>query len=110
MTFEEILDQAVAMLQRRGRIAYSALKRQFGLDDDYLQDLKDALLYAHPVVDDGRGVVWTGEAGLPSESDAHREADAEVRFHTILPVLTGLLQREGQVTYRTEKKPDQWES
>jgi TOMM system kinase/cyclase fusion protein len=62
MTFEEILDQAVAMLQRRGRIAYSALKRQFDLDDAYLEDLKDALLFAHPVVDeDGRGLVWTGE-------------------------------------------------
>lgn len=31
MTFEEILDHAVALLQRRRRIAYSALKRQFDL-------------------------------------------------------------------------------
>jgi len=55
VTFEERLDQAVAMLQRRGRIAYSALKRQFDLDEDYLADLKDAILYAHPhVVDDAR--------------------------------------------------------
>jgi hypothetical protein len=29
MTFEEILDQALAMLQRRGRVTYRALKRQF---------------------------------------------------------------------------------
>src|SRR5215468_1960034 len=33
MTFEEILDQAIAMLQRRGRVSYSTLKRQFQLDD-----------------------------------------------------------------------------
>ena len=33
MTFEEILDQAIAMLQRRGRLTYGALKRQFHLDD-----------------------------------------------------------------------------
>ena len=33
MTFEEILDQAIAMLQRRGRVTYRALKRQFQLDD-----------------------------------------------------------------------------
>src|SRR4030095_14136648 len=32
MTFEEILDQAIAMLQRRGRLTYGALKRQFDLD------------------------------------------------------------------------------
>ena len=59
MTFEEILDQAVAMLQRRGRIAYSALKRQFDLDDAYLEDLKDALVFGYPVIDEqGRGLVW----------------------------------------------------
>jgi hypothetical protein len=29
MHFEEILDQAIAMLQRRGRVTYRALKRQF---------------------------------------------------------------------------------
>src|SRR5499426_2697951 len=69
MTFEEILDQAVAMLQRRGRLTYGTLKRQFQLDDAALDDLKEQLLYAHPqVVDDaGRGVVWTGAtAGAPT--------------------------------------------
>src|SRR5262245_51961500 len=34
MTFEEIVDQALAMLQRRGRVAYRTLKRQFNLDDE----------------------------------------------------------------------------
>jgi hypothetical protein len=29
MTFEELLDHAMAMLQRRGRVAYRTLKRQF---------------------------------------------------------------------------------
>jgi hypothetical protein len=42
MTFEEILDQAIAMLQRRGRLTYGALKRQFQLDDAYLEDLNTA--------------------------------------------------------------------
>lgn len=36
MTFEEILDQTIAMLQRRGRVTYGTLKRQFQLDDDAL--------------------------------------------------------------------------
>ena len=53
------------MLQRRGRLTYSTLKRQFQLDDAALDDLKEELLYAHPqVVDDaGRGLVWTGDTG-----------------------------------------------
>jgi class 3 adenylate cyclase/tetratricopeptide (TPR) repeat protein len=64
MTFEEILDAVMAMLQRRGRVTYRTLKRQFHLDDDAFEDLKDELLYAYPYVvdDDGRGLVWTGEA------------------------------------------------
>ena len=68
MTFEELLDQAIAMLQRRGRITYRALQRQFALDEDALNDLKDELLYAHPEVHDdaGRGLVWTGDAGTAS--------------------------------------------
>src|SRR5437870_1056931 len=43
MTFEEMLDHALAMLQRRGRLTYRTLQRQFHLDDDALNDLKDAL-------------------------------------------------------------------
>jgi hypothetical protein len=32
MQFEEVLDQAIAMLQRRGRVTYRALKRQSDSD------------------------------------------------------------------------------
>src|SRR5206468_12013417 len=68
MTFEEMLDQATAMLQRQGRLTYGALKRQFQLDDATLDDLKEQLLYAHPqVVDDaGRGLVWNDETAVSS--------------------------------------------
>jgi TOMM system kinase/cyclase fusion protein len=64
MTFEDILDQVLAMLQRRGRVSYRTLMRQFALDDAYLQDLKEAILFAHPQVVDqaGQGLIWTGLA------------------------------------------------
>src|SRR5215471_5752516 len=62
MTFDDVLEQVVTLLKRQGRVSYSALKRRFDLDDDYLSDLKDELLFAHPVVDeDNRGLVWTGD-------------------------------------------------
>jgi hypothetical protein len=63
MTFEEILQQTVAILQSRGRVSYRALQRQFELDDTYLADLKDELLYAYPQVveDEGLGLAWTRE-------------------------------------------------
>jgi TOMM system kinase/cyclase fusion protein len=67
MTFEEILDQAIAMLQRRGRVAYRTLKRQFTLDDDALEDLKVEIIKAQrlAVDEDGEVLVWTGDAGAP---------------------------------------------
>src|SRR5713101_6276906 len=62
MTFEEILDQAIAMLQRRGRLTYGALKRQFQLDDAYLEDVKAELIEGQRVAvdEEGRVLVWTG--------------------------------------------------
>ena len=64
MTFEEILDQAIAMLQRRGRVTYQTLRLQFQLDEEHLEALKDAILFAYPQVVDaaGRGLVWGGDA------------------------------------------------
>src|SRR4029450_5985271 len=66
MTFEESLDQAVAMLQRRGRMTYRTLQRQFALDDEALTDLKDELLYTYPEIHDdaGRGLIWTGDPSI----------------------------------------------
>jgi hypothetical protein len=63
MTFEELLDYALAMLQRRGRVTYRTLQRQFNLDDALIEDLKVALLHEHPdVLDDtGHGLIWRGE-------------------------------------------------
>ena len=67
MTFEEILDQAIAMLQRRGRLTYSTLKRQFQLDDAALEDLKNELIEGQRLALDERGtvLVWTGDAAAP---------------------------------------------
>jgi class 3 adenylate cyclase len=62
MTFEEVVDQASAMLQRRGRVTYRLLKRQFNLDDEALEDLKEELIYGQKLAvdEDGRVLVWTG--------------------------------------------------
>ena len=65
MTFKDVLAQVLEWLQHDQRISYRALKRHFALDDDALEDLKEALLYAHAqvIVDDGRGLVWMGDPG-----------------------------------------------
>ncbi len=67
MDLYDVLDHVVALLQRRSRVTYNALKLQFHLDDDQLAVLKDELLYAYPqVIDDaGRGLRWTGDPAAP---------------------------------------------
>jgi class 3 adenylate cyclase len=62
VTFEDVLNQAIAMLQRQGRVSYRALKRQFDLDDAYLADLKAEIIDIHHVAmdQDGTMLVWTG--------------------------------------------------
>src|SRR5437867_3227260 len=64
MTFDEILDQALALLQRRGRLTYRALQRQFNLDEAYLADLTDEIIRGQRLaVDEGGAVlVWTGDS------------------------------------------------
>ena len=66
MTFDEILDQAIAMLQRRQRVSYRALKRQFALDEAYLEDLKHELIAVHrlAVDQDGEMLCWAGDTAV----------------------------------------------
>ena len=63
MTFEEVLTQAIAMLQRLGRVSYRALKVQFQLDNDLLDLLKDEIVEVHQLARDqeGKMLVWAGE-------------------------------------------------
>ena len=70
MTFNEVLSQTIAMLHQHGRVSYRALKRQFASQDDYLEDVKDAIFFAHPEVidEEGRGLVWTGNTGTASSA------------------------------------------
>jgi hypothetical protein len=62
MRCEEILDQAIDMLRRRGRVTYRALQRQFHLDAATLDVLKGELIDGQQLaVDEERRVlVWTG--------------------------------------------------
>jgi predicted ATPase/class 3 adenylate cyclase len=79
MTFEEILDQAIAMLQRRGRLTYGTLKRQFALDDAALEDLKNELIEGQCLAVDERGnvLVWIGAVGLASPAPASSASTQE---------------------------------
>src|SRR5438552_6512166 len=104
MTFEELLDQAIALLQRRGRLTYRALKRQFNLDDDYLEDLKAELIQGQRLAVDEQGavLVW---AGTPASVVAAPAAPALVQAqapltytppHLVDKILTSRSALEGE--------------
>ena len=65
MTFDELLAQVLDLLQREKRVSYRALKRRFDFDDDYLEDVKDELIYAKKLAvdEENRVLVWTGDTG-----------------------------------------------
>src|SRR5713101_8346686 len=67
MTFYEMLEQVIALLQRHGRLSYRALKVQFEFDDDRLDLLKEELIDIQHVArdQDKRMLVWTGGTETP---------------------------------------------
>jgi class 3 adenylate cyclase len=96
MDFDVLLDQAIALLQRRGRLTYGALKRQFQLDDEYLADLKAELIDGQRVAadEDGKVLVWIGEKikGEPekggtsnTEDEKGEEGNVEMEVVSSLP-------------------------
>src|SRR5215475_2787245 len=66
MTFKDVLAQVIDWLQQDKRITYRALKRQFDLDDEYLEDLKAELIQAKQLAVDEDGVVlvWAGVSAI----------------------------------------------
>src|SRR6266581_4786753 len=104
MTFEEVLNQALALLQRQGRVSYRALKRQFGVDDAYLEDLTLEIIEVHRAAVDQNGtmLVWTGDKGsasapaAPPASPQDREPLSYTPPHLAEKILTSRSALEGE--------------
>ena len=77
MTFEETLGQVRELLQSKQRVSYRALKRQFALDDDYLEDLKAELIDAERVAvdEDGKVLVWIGDRKMEKAEGKRRKGE-----------------------------------
>src|SRR5205807_1225893 len=74
MRFDELLEQVLDLLQRRGRVSYWVLKRQLDLDDAYLAVLKAEIIDVHrlAVDQDGTMLVWTGGVVIAPATDQVR--------------------------------------
>jgi class 3 adenylate cyclase/predicted ATPase len=75
MKFSEMVDQAVEFLQRRTRVSYRALKREFDLDDESLEDLKTEIIKAKRLAfdEDGEVLVWAESLASSVQSQASEQ-------------------------------------
>src|SRR5262245_30534399 len=103
MTFYEVLEQMVTLLQRHGRMSYRALTRQFQLDEAYLEDLKVELVDIQRLAVDHDGImlVWTGAAptALPLVTSApalERTLRAYTPTHLTEKILAARAALEGE--------------
>jgi class 3 adenylate cyclase/pimeloyl-ACP methyl ester carboxylesterase len=102
MDFYDVLDRVVDLLRSRGRVSYRALKRQFGLDDVYLEDLKDELIKSQrlAVDEDSEVLVWIGSlasapAAAPVTNQEHTRL-AHTPKHLAEKILTSRSALEGE--------------
>ena len=108
MGFFEILAQIIELLQREQRVSYRALKREFGLDDAYLEDLKVELIEVKQVAVDheGRMLLWTGDPTssstlipLPSSTPPRRQEREPVSYtpqHLVEKIVRSRSDLEGE--------------
>lgn len=84
MGFFEVLTQVVELLRREERVSYRALRREFGLDDAFLDDLKLELIEVKQVAVDQGGtvLVWTGDPGADTASPPAASSTQEPLAYT----------------------------
>jgi class 3 adenylate cyclase/tetratricopeptide (TPR) repeat protein len=81
MSFLETVDRARSHLERNGRVSLRALQREFGLDDESLDELVEELVDTQRVaVREGKALAWSGgdaQASLARDSESGVAGNAE---------------------------------
>ena len=105
MDFVAVVDQVIALLRQRGRVAYRTLKRQFQLDDERPggpQGRTHLCPSRSRVDEDGRVLVWTGDAAALARhrcrcgATRHRHRSAYTPPYLAEKILTSRSALEGE--------------
>jgi class 3 adenylate cyclase/tetratricopeptide (TPR) repeat protein len=81
MSFLDTVRRAKTYLEEQGRVSLRALKREFGLDDEALDELVEELVeIQRVVVRDGRALAWAG--GVPAAPTETPEPERTPRDYT----------------------------
>ena len=79
-SFGEIVERSLALLQRRGRVSHTALRLEFGLDDETFAALREELVAVLSAADDdGRVLVARDGAGPAADPPAAAGAEPAPR-------------------------------
>ena len=81
--FSGIVKEAREWLQRDGRLRYRSLKREFDLDEEALEDLRDELIKGQRVAkdEDGDVLVWVGDrASSPAPTSSHSQLQSPATY------------------------------
>ena len=86
MSFYRVLSLVIELLQQEGRVTYQGLKREFGFDEAFLEDVRQELFFRGVASDEqGKGLVWTGHAGPTTAAEPiHLPQAAERRQVTVM--------------------------
>jgi class 3 adenylate cyclase len=104
MKFYEVVEQVLALLQREGRVSYRALKREFGIDDDYLEDLKAEIIEAKRLAidEDGKVLVWRGEG---EKAKREKGETGTVNLESSIQSLESKVQESSEFGVRSPQPP-----
>jgi predicted ATPase/class 3 adenylate cyclase len=79
MSFLDTIERARAYLERHHRVSLRALRREYGLDDDAVEELVEELVEVQAVAAlDGKTLTWTGEDTGASRPAGKSEAEIPV--------------------------------
>jgi class 3 adenylate cyclase len=85
MDYDELVAKVIDLLQREKRVPYRALKLRFDIDDDYIEGLKDELIYAKKLAadEDNRVLVWiegSAESTTPTSPPVHDQKPPPISY------------------------------
>src|SRR3990172_3953119 len=70
MSFLDTILRAKAYLEQQGRVSLRALRREFALDDDALEELIEELVdVQHVAARDGKALAWVGATTAHVQDD-----------------------------------------
>ena len=102
--FHTLLPAIILLLQRDRRVTYRTLKWTFGIDETFLEDVRQELTFTQLAHDEqGQGLVWTGETPPAVQPRAQARRQPTLADPTVVATLRE--QYEEQEVFADRRRP-----